>query len=68
MAHGGPGIHIAGEGVVLRVDPRGAKASGGGFAASVQFYPGRRNWFLCTSKPQAVLRKQEPGVKLIDFT
>jgi hypothetical protein len=42
LAHGGPGIHLTGEGVVLRVDPRGAKASGtneGGFAASVQFYP-----------------------------
>jgi hypothetical protein len=42
LAGGGPGTHLTGEGVVLRVDPRSNKmadASNGGFAASVQFYP-----------------------------
>ena len=42
MAPSGPGMHLTGEGVVLRVDPCRAKAhgtNGGGFAASVQFYP-----------------------------
>ena len=36
------GMSLAGEGVVLRVEPhgsRGADISQGGFAASVQFYP-----------------------------
>ena len=38
----GFGMSLAGEGVVLRVEPpgsRGADISQGGFAASVQFYP-----------------------------
>jgi len=38
----GPGMHLTGEGVVLRVEPRGTKgaaSTAGGFAASVQFYP-----------------------------
>ena len=38
----GPGMHLTGEGVVLRVEPRRTKADGTtecGFAASVQFYP-----------------------------
>lgn len=42
LADTGPGMHLTGEGVVLRVDPRGTRANGNtecGFAASVQFYP-----------------------------
>jgi hypothetical protein len=42
MAYSGPGMHLTGEGVVLRVELRGAQgadATEGGFAASVQFYP-----------------------------
>ena len=42
LADTGSGMHLTGEGVVLRVDPRGPRADGtseGGFAASVQFYP-----------------------------
>ena len=42
LAPSGPGLHLTAEGVVLRVDQRGAKCAGtngGGFAASVQFYP-----------------------------
>ncbi len=38
----GFGMSLAGEGVVLRVDPRGSEDTGrkeAGFAASVQFYP-----------------------------
>ncbi len=38
---GGPGVHLTGEGVVLRVEPPNAKnpsASDSGFAVSVQFY------------------------------
>jgi len=38
----GPGMHLHGEGVVLRSEPhgfKGASAGLGGFAASVQFYP-----------------------------
>jgi hypothetical protein len=38
----GFGMSLAGEGVVLRVEPRGAQGAGtskAGFAASVQFYP-----------------------------
>ena len=38
----GFGMSLAGEGVVLRVEPRGAQGNGTskpGFAASVQFYP-----------------------------
>lgn len=38
----GSGVHLQGEGVVLRTEPRGSQDAGsskGGFAASVQFYP-----------------------------
>ena len=38
----GPGMQLAGEGVVLRSEPcsdTGVAASPGGFAASIQFYP-----------------------------
>lgn len=38
----GSGMHLQGEGVVLRGEPRGSKGAGSsraGFAASVQFYP-----------------------------
>ena len=35
----GFGMSLAGEGVVLRVEPHGAGTNGAGFAASVQFYP-----------------------------
>ena len=38
----GPGMHLSGEGIVLRSElssAGGAAASAGGFAASVQFYP-----------------------------
>ncbi len=38
----GVGMSLAGEGVVVRVEPRGSRGSEnprGGFAASVQFYP-----------------------------
>jgi len=38
---GGPGVHLTGEGVVLRLEPHNAKAtraSESGFAVSVQFY------------------------------
>lgn len=35
----GFGMSLAGEGVVLRVEPQGAGTSEAGFAASVQFYP-----------------------------
>jgi hypothetical protein len=38
---GGHGVHLTGEGTVLRVEPRNARttsASEGGFAVSVQFY------------------------------
>ena len=38
----GPGLKLAGEGVVLRREPSsatGVAASRGGFAASIQFYP-----------------------------
>jgi hypothetical protein len=38
---GGPGVHLTGEGIVLRVEPPNAKttsASDSGFAVSVQFY------------------------------
>jgi len=35
----GVGMSLAGEGVVLRVEPQGTGTSRGGFAASVQFYP-----------------------------
>src|SRR5450631_3809206 len=42
LADNGPGMHLTGEGVVLRVDCRGTKANGTtecGFDASVHFYP-----------------------------
>jgi len=42
LEHPGFGMSLAGEGVVLRVEPRGSHGEGtseGGFAASVQFYP-----------------------------
>jgi hypothetical protein len=42
LADASPGMHLHGEGVVLRVEPGGAKgavATEGGFAAAVQFYP-----------------------------
>ena len=38
---GGPGVHLTGEGLVLRVEPSDAKTTRGsesGFAVSVQFY------------------------------
>lgn len=38
----GSGMHLQGEGIVLRGEPRGAEGTGSGqagFAASVQFYP-----------------------------
>lgn len=42
LADPGSGMHLHGEGVVLRREPRGtqvAGAGGAGFSASVQFYP-----------------------------
>ncbi len=42
LADPGFGISLAGEGVVLRVEPHGSQGAGtseAGFAASVQFYP-----------------------------
>ena len=42
MAFSGPGMHLTGDGLVLRVESRGSNGAsppGGGFAASVQFYP-----------------------------
>lgn len=39
----GPGMRLTGEGVVLRREPKGTNEAGnasGGFAASMQFYPG----------------------------
>ena len=42
LADTGPGMHLAGEGIVLRSEhssAMGAAASAGGFAASMQFYP-----------------------------
>lgn len=42
LADTGPGMHLAGEGIVLRSEhssTMGAAASAGGFAASIQFYP-----------------------------
>jgi hypothetical protein len=42
LAYAGPGMHLTGEGVVLRVDrsdPADPAAAPAGFAASVQFYP-----------------------------
>jgi hypothetical protein len=42
LAYSGLGMHLTGEGVVLRVERHGPNVSNtreGGFAASVQFYP-----------------------------
>jgi hypothetical protein len=42
LAEAGSGMHLYGEGVVLRSEPNGANDAGAaesGFAASVQFYP-----------------------------
>ena len=42
LAGSGSGMHLYGEGIVLRGEPNGAKNAGAaesGFAASVQFYP-----------------------------
>lgn len=42
LADAGPGMHLTGEGVVLRCEldsTKGAASVGRGFAASVQFYP-----------------------------
>lgn len=42
LSDAGNGMHMTGEGVVLRVEPSGNNDAGakvGGFAASVQFYP-----------------------------
>jgi hypothetical protein len=42
LAYSGLGMHLTGEGIVLRVERHGPNASNGcegGFAASVQFYP-----------------------------
>ena len=42
LTDSGSGMHLYGEGVVLRAEPRGARgddSSESGFAASVQFYP-----------------------------
>jgi hypothetical protein len=41
----GPGMHLNGEGIVVRVEPRG-RAGEGGFAAEVQFYPEASEMFL----------------------
>ena len=49
LADTGPGMHLTGEGVVLRVDCRGTKANRTtecGFAASVHFYPEPTEWAL----------------------
>jgi hypothetical protein len=42
LANDGLGMHLMGEGIVVRIEPRNAKDESlvqGGFAASVQFYP-----------------------------
>ena len=42
LVDSGPGMHLTGDGIVLRCESSGAKGvgvAGGGFAASVQFYP-----------------------------
>ena len=42
LADPGAGMHLYGEGIVLRREPRGALSTGNGeagFSASVQFYP-----------------------------
>lgn len=42
LAQPGPGMHLSGEGIVIRSEPfgtKGASTSNGGFAAAVQFYP-----------------------------
>jgi hypothetical protein len=42
LGDSGPGMHLTGEGLVLRCESGGTKGIGlvgGGFAASVQFYP-----------------------------
>lgn len=42
LANDGLGMHLMGEGVVVRIEPRNANDESlvqGGFAASVQFYP-----------------------------
>lgn len=41
----GPGMYLNGEGIVVRVEPRG-KAGKVGFAAEVQFYPEASEMFL----------------------
>lgn len=42
LGNEGPGMHLTGEGIVVRVEPCGTKDQSkaqGGFAASMQFYP-----------------------------
>jgi hypothetical protein len=42
LANDGLGMHLTGEGIVVRIEPRGTNDESyvqGGFAASVQFYP-----------------------------
>ena len=52
----GNGMHLTGDGVVLRVDPQdatGSEANQGGFAASVQFYPEKSDAVLTHLKLNA---------------
>jgi hypothetical protein len=50
LTDAGSGMQLYGEGVVLRAEPRDADSSESGFAASVQFYPRRRNCLCRTSE------------------
>jgi hypothetical protein len=49
LADEGLGMHLTGEGVVVRVETHGS-AGGGGFAATVQFYPEAPEMFLSRLK------------------
>jgi hypothetical protein len=49
MVNSGPGMHLCGEGAVLRVERgcgKGNEAKPGGFAVSVQFYPNASDWVI----------------------
>ena len=51
LVQAGQGIHLTGEGVVLRSEPCGSKSkSEGGFAAAVHFFPEPSEWSLQQSE------------------
>jgi hypothetical protein len=72
LAFSGSGVHLTGEGVVLRVERHGSNDSDtpeGGFAASVQFYPeaaelglyaSRRTGELCNTRSCSGRGREDP--------